>query len=86
MRDLDTSIYSLIFAGSMMGIIHGITVWLTTDINSRTASFLATGNVYAAMYISLAFVDGIGILITLSAIWWYPKIERMIISHAERKE
>lgn len=85
MRELDTHPISLIFAGSLMGVIHGITVWLMTDINSRTASFLATGNVYAAMYISLAFVDGIGILIILSAIWWYPRIERMIISHAERK-
>lgn len=79
MRELDTNIFSLIFAGSLMGIIHGVTIWLTTDPNTRTLSFMATGNLYTAMYISLALIDGIGILFVISAIWWYPWIERKIL-------
>ena len=79
MRQPDTHPIGLIFVGTVMGLIHGVVVLLTTDPYTKTRSFLTTGNPYTAMYISLAWIDAIGIITIISAIWWYPWIERKIM-------
>lgn len=86
MRHLDTNPLSLVMAGALLGIAHGVTVLLTSDINTRTISFLTTGNMYTWMYISLLFVDGAAIIGILSAIWWYPLIERIIMDRYTIKD
>ena len=86
MRELDTNPVSLAFTGTILGVIHGITVWLSSDANTRTISFILTGNPYTLMYWCAGFIDVVAVFGVVSAIWWYPWIERKIMDRAERRD
>ena len=56
--------------GGFLGVIHTVTLWLTTDYGTMMESLMLWGDEYTWMYISVGIVDGIIILGVVSATRW----------------
>ena len=71
-------ILSIIY-GILTGSLHGLVLWITSDISIRTNSFLVTGDPWAATRLVTGLFDIATFILIISAIGWATWIERKIM-------
>ena len=76
--DMNAKVTSATFYGVILGSIWGLALWLTSDINSRTLSFMNTGDPYFLMKVVMSVMTVVILALIISSVWWITWIERNV--------